>query len=756
MLRRVLLLSLAAGGLFCAPAAALRFEFEVLREGERLAGSEICFQPAASGDDAIARWFSSSDLRCFPADQVLDFPAGRWNYFARHAEGWISANPQQINLDVAKEESGYRRSVIVVQPAATIDVSAIALPPGETLFLFFANRGSTYGSTIQPMAPGAAKQLIPAGTDVIPIVARGGKPVRLLEPVNAKAGTVVAARERKRAKNTVDVIAWVQLDVEALRRLQAPEKLAGFDVRLRRGRNVIAQQFPMRNGAASHLSLATFVDVPKGRAMLELFGPEWQPFKREITIDGDLLVVEEPVTSTPAARISARWELPPGSVPAGDAPCEPAGKPQHVLARLQRCAGGGRCELVNVEQVKLAETGEVHFTGLAPGSYSVDAMVAGLWTTPVTVETRAGEVAPVDITPRAVVVRGRVTRDETALSAVLRFRHGAARTDPLTGQYAVLLQRDVGPESVVRIEPCDGSPMRMEIVPVALSDGTMFDLHLRDDAAAVEVLDARHDRPVARAAVTYAALSLKGEVAFAMRVGETGADGRMEIKNIPAQPLRICARAPEYEEACVEVARAEGRREARVRLEHVGGRRGRIISESPVTGALLYFSAANGELLETARVRDDGTFDCVCDGRAAYVAVVSDAHPLALLPPPAAGTGEIVITIPARSAGRELQVALAPSAGIRGGRVSLAIDGRVVPLAALTNHQLKRRLPTIVAAGASVRVADIAGHAIEVILLPLFEDLPPALAGKDVATLPEWQVLLPRQPLGPAGRVLFQ
>jgi hypothetical protein len=756
--QRVLFFVFVAGALIRAPAAAFRIEFEVTHNGVRVEGAEVCFQPARSMDESYARWFSSSQLRCLPADQVLDFPVGQWNYFGRHSAGLISANPQLINLEKADEEAGYRKSGIVMQPAAAIDVSGIALPVGDSLFLFLANRASTFGSSIHPVPPGASQQLIPADTDVLPIVARAGKPVRLLEPVNAKAGTVAAARERKRVPGTVDVVAWVKLDVPALRKLAKPETLRPFEVRLRRGRTVIAQQFPIRNGAASHLSLVTFVDVPKGKATLELFGADWQPYKQELVLDRDFVVVDEPVKSTPAARIAASWQLPPGSVPVHDTPCKTSSdvaRPQ-VLARLQRCPPEKACELVTLEQRELTESGEILFTGLASGQYTIDAVVGGLRTATVSVEGRAGEETAVEITPEPVVIRGRATRDETVLSAMLRFQRGVARTDAVTGEYTLLLDRPLRADSVVETEPCDGSASRMEVVPVALSHGTVFDLHLRDDAAVVEVFDSRHGRSLSGAAVTYAALAKSGNIAFATRAGETGDDGRLQIKGAPDEPLRVCARASEYEEACIDVPAGPAPRTAQLRLKHVGGRRGRVVSATPVAGGLFYFSAANGQILETVPVKDDATFDCSCDGRAAYVVMISDTHPLLLLPPPVSGPkGEdAVITLPLAPPARLFHVAVAASS--QGGRVTLAIDGRLVPLAAVTNHQLKRRLPTIVAPGGNIRVADIAGGQIEVILMPLYEQLPPALSGKDVATLPEWQVLLPRKPIDSSGTVLFE
>lgn len=748
MSRHLLFALCLAGALWSAPATASRMEFELMRDGERIAGAEVCFQPAAALDETYRRWFWSDELRCLPADEILDFPAGIWNFFARHEDGWISSMPQLIVLDEAKTESGYRQMILLAEKAATLDVSGVRLAEDERLFLFFANRTSAFGSAIHPVPAGTTRQLIPAGVDVIPIVVRNQRPVRLLAPVNAKGGEAVAARERKRAEDTVDVVAWVQLD---LTRTDEPEKLSPFDVRLRRGRQTIAQQFPMKNGAASHLSLVTFVDVPKGKAKIELRGGDWLPYQREIALSGDLVVLEEPLTSGPAAKVRAAWALPRGSVTGDEPPCAAGADStaSEVLVRLQRCPEADRCELVAIERAELAEAGDVQFAGLAPGSYRVDAIVGGMQVEPASVECRSGAESTVDVTPRAVTVRGHATRDGAPVSARLRFERGSARTDTVTGEYTLLLDRPLDAETVVRVEPCDGSKGVLEIVPVALEDGTVFDFDLGGRGLRVEVRDASSGRPIGGASVTYAAPGRDGEVRYASRAGETDGEGVLTIDAPPDRELKICARAAGYAEACVE-------RSTRIALQRNGSRRGRVVTDMALAGAALYLAGAEGELLEFVPVGPDGVFHCVCDPeRVAYSVLVSDA-PMLVLPPPRESGEELIVSAAQPATVRTFAVALPESAASRGGRLSIAADGKLVPLLALTNHQIRRQLPILVLRGQDVPVADIAAGAIEVLLVPLYEDLPPELMGRDVAALREWQLVLPRKAVPPSGVVTFQ
>ncbi len=76
-----------------AQGARLSFDL-VTREGAKLAGGQVCFFPSKPNSSTpYDRWLWSNDVRCFAADKIVAVPSGRWNVFARHADGWITAHP---------------------------------------------------------------------------------------------------------------------------------------------------------------------------------------------------------------------------------------------------------------------------------------------------------------------------------------------------------------------------------------------------------------------------------------------------------------------------------------------------------------------------------------------------------------------------------------------------------------------------------------------------------------------------------------
>jgi hypothetical protein len=91
-----LLVALAVGAT-AANASAFRFEFFATSNGHRVSNAEICFFSASSQGDVYSRLFSSSDERCLSADDVIDLPPGRWNFYARAGTALIS-DPSKLDF----------------------------------------------------------------------------------------------------------------------------------------------------------------------------------------------------------------------------------------------------------------------------------------------------------------------------------------------------------------------------------------------------------------------------------------------------------------------------------------------------------------------------------------------------------------------------------------------------------------------------------------------------------------------------------
>src|SRR5687767_12541009 len=84
---------------------AFRAEFIAFRDSERLAGAEVCFLQG-DPDNQLTSYFSGSEMRCLPADKVLELPVGSWHFFGRHRDGFVTDWPGFIT--VPREVEGYK------------------------------------------------------------------------------------------------------------------------------------------------------------------------------------------------------------------------------------------------------------------------------------------------------------------------------------------------------------------------------------------------------------------------------------------------------------------------------------------------------------------------------------------------------------------------------------------------------------------------------------------------------------------------
>ena len=61
-------------------------EFVLLHDGQRVSGGEICFirqDVSVQVDDPALTFFAGRDVRCLSADHVIEFPVGRFRFYAR-------------------------------------------------------------------------------------------------------------------------------------------------------------------------------------------------------------------------------------------------------------------------------------------------------------------------------------------------------------------------------------------------------------------------------------------------------------------------------------------------------------------------------------------------------------------------------------------------------------------------------------------------------------------------------------------------
>src|SRR6266542_2840154 len=95
--------------LLALPALAYRREYAVTWEGQRKAGSEVCFYRGI-WRDAFSLFFTPGNVQCLSADAILDFPPGLFHVFARHKDGYASMQRDYTVYEGPPEpERGYQK-----------------------------------------------------------------------------------------------------------------------------------------------------------------------------------------------------------------------------------------------------------------------------------------------------------------------------------------------------------------------------------------------------------------------------------------------------------------------------------------------------------------------------------------------------------------------------------------------------------------------------------------------------------------------
>src|SRR5689334_11642811 len=126
-------------------AGQVRMEFIARAGGERVAGAEVCFFKAGLGPGPIDKFAGEENLRCLPADQVIEMPDGRWVFVVRHqGKKLLSTNPAIVNVHSAgSPDDLFHQSMEDMVKAGVLDLSRVngALRPDDHLALYISNQG---------------------------------------------------------------------------------------------------------------------------------------------------------------------------------------------------------------------------------------------------------------------------------------------------------------------------------------------------------------------------------------------------------------------------------------------------------------------------------------------------------------------------------------------------------------------------------------------------------------------------------------
>ena len=357
--------------LLSLPAMA-RIEFLATVNGERLAGSQVCF--SAAGDES--RYFSKfmgdgTDVLCLGADDVIDMPIGNWNYFAYHALGYVSPHPGHITVSAVSDH--YSSTEIELVPAGVLDLAKVvaALPASDEAVVYFPNNDQPRSpSTIRRLTPGSTRMYVPAGAQVLPIVIRSGTPVLAGEPVVVAQGET---HEVAPLQSTTTAIVPIQLslpdDIWRSGAIVDPVVSA----RTADG-TVLAPLIALQSGTSLERSLL-IVRPPKGGPLrIRLEGARWKATELRVEAQpGRVTAAGVSLWGVPAGELDLHWELTPdaAAVRHENPGCQDVVQPATV--RLLRCAGAADTKCTLFDEVRPAQaSGSRNYPSLDPGDYEVE------------------------------------------------------------------------------------------------------------------------------------------------------------------------------------------------------------------------------------------------------------------------------------------------------------------------------------------------------------------------------------------------
>jgi len=704
-------------------ASAYRAEIIATRGGTRLRGSEVCFFPGREGETPIGRLFATNTTRCYSADQVIDLPPGRWNFYTKSSDGWIAAGGGAfVHEGPPAPERFYKAITVELQRAAWLDFSEITprLATGEHIAVYLVERRG-YAFAAIPLPPGETKLMVPAMTSMIPLIVRHGVPVQAGKLVSTGAGETTRVPSIDAPEGKRDVIGWLQVDESAYREGQPPlappsVEFVGADGSRHKAAFSYVSTGPLEN------ALAIFDDLPIGAGNLVLSGAQWQKFelKTELRAESRGEFVNSPIQAVPASSLRVAWTIAAAKdlIGTSAANCMPEPTPLPLRLRLSRCSDvqpGAEvssvdrraCRHVHQETVSLASaSGDRLFEGLAPGTYVVDLGFDSLRSRSTLVALAPAAAQSVDVDLSFRLLFGSVTKRGKPVRAAIDFEYGRAVSDD-TGEYVAVLSRPVEGNAIT-VRPCDGAKAYSHFPPDDIDSRNRYEIRIPSNEIRVTVTDTESHQPITNAEVGVLA-PLPGEaVKFGGADDRTDSTGAVTLTQIPdGAEIVVCARASDYPFNCTDRMKVDIDEVKAVAITLKGARtfRGKIVTPTPMAGGWVYWTPGNGTVSEAAAVNDDGSFEYRRPHDAGEAIVVtSQSFPLFTIPQPSRGDDGALVVAPPQGNVRSFRVATAT----RGDALfTIAIGNVQIPLDALSAHLTRRGLVAEVISRGPARVSDI-------------------------------------------------
>jgi len=732
------------------PLFGYRREYLVMLEGERKAGSEVCFY---RGDPAtaLALFFTADRKDCLPADKVIDLPPGTFNFFARHKDGYVSVLRDYTIYDGPPiPERGFQRIEIPVVRAGLVDaaVPAKSLQAGQSLGIWVAPTAESPGSFI-PLIAGETTILAPAGMPLLPMLIEDGAPIAIGEAVSVEDGSRIALPAFVREKRTTDVVAWLQLDKESFR--TARGVMLPPDVTIVAAGKTLKPQFSLFEPASK--TLVIFRNVPPGSAELRLSGMMWKPVKRTIDVAGSVTIEREGLPMVAAGSVRVQWmndgnEIKPQATCTG---VSDADAPRVDVAILQCGSGQGQhCEPVATASALFQGNSSLNVDGVPAGSYVVAVRAPLSREQRFPVDVVAGQQQTIAATFTPFNFFGTVKLNGAPVRAHVVFASGEAVSDD-TGRYTASLAASPLSNNV-RVELCGSDRWFDHFPDESIKANSPHDIDLRVRSLTVHVADPRNrslkDAEVSLCIVKWFADD--GVTPLACRhsypAGISDEQGELVV-DVPADlPVQVCATHKGFSRQCGMAMQPDALADARTLIRFdPAGLRGRVENHSGQ--GMLTFVAPSGLTTEDVQLDPDGSF--VTRLRHAppeHFVYASSTRPLTVLPMPVLASDELNVTLP-HAPVRRFTVTV-PDMTAKTGFVGVWIGGLYVPLLTMDFHETARGIDSMLYRGQSVEFRDISETGPIAVAFGAPPD-PAAAQFVDIFTLPQFAGIEQREVRGP-------
>jgi hypothetical protein len=692
---------------------ASRREYFVTLDGQRKAGSEVCFYAGVKDHTPFGLYFAGGAAECLSADAVLDVPSpGMFHAFARNREGYASGWRDYFVYDHTVPEKGYERYETPLIPAGWVDFSdVLPLKPGQTAGLWVSASSTTPTSFYLPLAAGETEVLVPADTTYVPMIVADRRPVRTGDPgqVGAKQ-TRVAKFAKSPAKG--DVILWLKLD-DPTSDVRPDKDYVPPVVTVESAGHSYSSSTASADSGDLTYSLLIFKDVPTGPARIVVRGKHWIDYELPLDVATGTTVRTDALIVSPAGSIDVQWGSgdPKKSQHEGcHTPAEGSERASIKIAllRCESASAVARCTPVDHAEQPFSGVGDVLFPGVLAGDYKIRVLIPGTGAQSFPVKVNNRQDARVTVPVQAFHFFGRVMVNQEVKRATLLFETGEAQSDE-AGQYVADLPADPL-NNQVRIIVCDTGKQFRYVPPKRVQVNAPFDITIDTATLHVVVVDAE-ERPVSDASVYYSPVKEKtpdGQAVVYYTSSEVTSDseGRVDLVDAPrSRDLLVCARKGEYGSKCIDVA--SGSEDAvKIKFE-AGGIHGRIIGHEG--HAVLTWVTARGEITEQIQIPPgDGAFRARAahDG-SEYLIYVSDRRPLTALslPPDFSPSRELDLPLPAGQVRSFVVKLSAPPS--RKGYVGLFVGTRYVPMQAFATHQEFRGHDVMIGASGALPITDV-------------------------------------------------